>query len=416
VSEIALSFDRVSKKFRRGELHDSLRDLVPALVRRVWRRPAPERLGAQEFWALDEVSFDVPRGEAFGIIGRNGAGKSTALKLLSGIMNPTRGRLTVRGRLSALIEVGAGFHPDLTGRENIFLNGAILGMSRSEIARKFDEIVAFSGLEAFLDTPVKRYSSGMFARLGFSVAAHLEPDVLVIDEVLSVGDTLFQKKGVDKMHEIATSGATVVFVSHNLKAVADLCDRCLLLEQGRVATIGPTSDVIHEYLKPARDRSGETATAGVHIAAVTVRRPGAAEEAPEVRFDSGDLARVDIDIVAAERVTDLAIGLKALDESHYHLFDTSSQRLGYEPLTLEAGERVRVTFNVVLNFASGTFHFGSWIYRYDIQRRYDEWDAAATIFVAARSDVRGVVNLQPRVTVQRLHEPRPGRAAPADAS
>ena len=406
MSDIALSLDRVSKKFRRGELHDSLRDLIPALARRLWRRPTPELLGAQEFWALDDVSFDVQRGEAFGIIGRNGAGKSTALKLLSGIMNPTRGRLTVRGRLSALIEVGAGFHPDLTGRENIFLNGAILGMSRSEIARKFDEIVAFSGLEAFIDTPVKRYSSGMFARLGFSVAAHLEPDVLVIDEVLSVGDTLFQKKGVDKMHAIATSGATVVFVSHNLKAVADLCRRCLLLDQGRVAALGPTSEVVHQYLSAGPSRADGPGSE-VRITAVTVRRDGGpdGEARPEVRFESGERAWVDVDILASERTTGLAIGLGALDDSHYHVFDTSSQRLGAPPITLEAGERARVTFEVTLNFAAGTFHLGSWVYRYDIQRLYDEWDAAATIFVAAKRDVRGIVNLNPQVVI------RHGRAA-----
>jgi lipopolysaccharide transport system ATP-binding protein len=196
VPNVAVTLDRVSKKFRKGQLHDSLRDLVPDLTRRLLGR-GPVRSGelrGQEFWALKDVSFEVPKGEAFGIVGHNGAGKSTILKLLCRVMKPTQGHLTVQGRLSALIEAGAGFHPDLTGRENVYLNGTILGMSRSEIQRKFDEIVAFAGLAEFIDTPVKRYSSGMYARLGFSVGAHLEPDVLVVDEVLSVGDFCFRRR------------------------------------------------------------------------------------------------------------------------------------------------------------------------------------------------------------------------------
>src|SRR5690606_16154390 len=223
MSSVALSMSHVYKKFLKGERHDSLRDLIPALAKRTLRlRRDPLALQKQEFWALQDISFEIGRGEAVAFIGNNGAGKSTLLKLLSGILTPTLGTLTVNGRLSALIEVGAGFHQDLTGRENVFLNGVILGMKRQEIRRKFDEIVEFAGLEQFIDTPVKRYSSGMYARLGFSVAAHLEPDILVIDEVLSVGDYAFQMKSLDKMRSVLKSGATVIFVSHNLRAVADL--------------------------------------------------------------------------------------------------------------------------------------------------------------------------------------------------
>src|SRR5689334_17224375 len=226
MSDVALSMDHVYKKFSRGERHDSLRDLLPALARGALRRAVrPFELKKEEFWALNDVSFEIRRGEAVGIIGHNGAGKSTMLKHLSGIMKPTSGRISVNGRLSALIEVGAGFHPDLTGRDNVYLNGVILGMSRTEVRRKFDEIVDFSGMKDFIDMPVKRYSSGMYARLGFAVAAHLEPDILIIDEVLSVGDYLFQAKGVAKMKSIAANGSTVIFVSHNLGAVADLCPR-----------------------------------------------------------------------------------------------------------------------------------------------------------------------------------------------
>ncbi len=241
---VVLRMDHVYKKFTKGERHDSLRDLIPALTKRAIRSfSAPPELRAQEFWALQDVSFEIRKGEAVGIIGHNGAGKSTMLKHLSGLLKPTRGRIDVVGRLSALIDVGAGFHPDLTGRENIFINGAILGMSRAEVRRKFDDIVAFSELKDFIDTPVKRYSSGMYARLGFAVAVHMEPDILIIDEVLSVGDYAFQTKGVEKMRSILKSGATVIFVSHSLRSVADLCDRALLFAKGRLLEDGPALNV-----------------------------------------------------------------------------------------------------------------------------------------------------------------------------
>jgi ABC-type polysaccharide/polyol phosphate transport system ATPase subunit len=333
------------------------------------------------------------------------------LKLLSGIMKPTAGLVQVRGRLSALIEVGAGFHTDLTGRENIYLNGTILGMTRREISSKFDEIVDFSGIGEFIDTPVKRYSTGMFARLGFSVAAHLEPDVLVIDEVLSVGDLLFQKKGVEKMHAVAASGATVVFVSHNLKAIADLCQRCLLLDHGQMAALGPTRDVVHQYLSLGQGRSAAGSRTGVRITTVTVRR----DSEPEVRFQSGETAWVDVDITADEPVRGLAVGLQAQDDNYYHLFDTSSERLGYPSMSLEAGESARVSFELDLNFANGTFHFGAWVVRYNDLKIFDEWKTAATIFVAADRDVRGAVNLRPRVHIRRDVEPRLSPVTPANA-
>src|ERR1700685_1883293 len=202
MSDVALRMEHVYKKFRRGEVYNSLRDLLPALTGKMFRRQELSETDKQEFWALQDISFEVKRGEAFGIIGHNGAGKSTALKILSRIMKPTKGHMVVNGRLSALIEVTAGFHQDLTGRENIYLHGTILGMTKREIVSTFDQIVAFSGLEEFIDTPVKRYSSGMYARLGFSVAAHVNPDVLIVDEVLSVGDNLFQQKCIERMQEV----------------------------------------------------------------------------------------------------------------------------------------------------------------------------------------------------------------------
>ncbi len=218
-----------------------LRLLLPSRMRRVNQR--------EDFWALRDVSFDLEAGEVLGIIGRNGAGKSTLLKILSRITSPTTGRVELRGRVGSLLEVGTGFHPELTGRENVFLNGSILGMTRREIGRKFDEIVAFAEVEKFLDTPVKRYSSGMYVRLAFAVAAHLEPEILIVDEVLAVGDVEFQRKCLNKMGDVAGHGRTVLFVSHNMVAVQNLCRRGVLLEQGRVKRIGSSRDVVAEYLE-----------------------------------------------------------------------------------------------------------------------------------------------------------------------
>lgn len=206
-----------------------------------------ERAELEEVWALDALSFSIARGECVGIIGRNGAGKSTLLKLLSRITAPTKGKIRVRGQVTSLLEVGTGFHPELTGRENIFLNGAVMGMRRKEIQQKFDEIVAFAEVDRFLDTPVKRYSSGMYVRLAFAVAAHLEPDILLVDEVLSVGDALFQRKSLGKMEETTRSGRTVLFVSHNMPMVASLCSRCILLDGGRLQADGDTQSTIDAY-------------------------------------------------------------------------------------------------------------------------------------------------------------------------
>ena len=208
----------------------------------------PSTASKEEFWALKDVSFEVKRGEVVGIIGRNGAGKSTLLKILSRITEPSEGRVTLRGRVASLLEVGTGFHPELTGRENIFLNGAILGMTKAEIKKKFDEIVAFAEVERFLDTPVKRYSSGMYVRLAFAVAAHLEPEILVVDEVLAVGDAEFQKKCLGKMKDVASGGRTVLFVSHNMDAVSALCNKGIYLRNGMVQKTGQTEEIISDYL------------------------------------------------------------------------------------------------------------------------------------------------------------------------
>jgi lipopolysaccharide transport system ATP-binding protein len=239
-----IQVEGVSKKYRIGtqEPYGSLRDTIADLFKPGAKKPS------KEFWALRDISFTLNQGDSLGIIGRNGAGKSTLLKILSQITPPTTGKITMNGRVASLLEVGTGFNPELTGRENIYLNGAILGMSRAEINKKFDEIVAFSGVEKFLDTPVKRYSSGMYVRLAFSVAAHLEPEVLIVDEVLAVGDTEFQKKCLDKMDQVTREeGRTILFVSHNLLTVQQLCKKVILLENGKVKHSGEPADVIEKY-------------------------------------------------------------------------------------------------------------------------------------------------------------------------
>ncbi len=247
----AIVVEKLSKcyQLQRQARSDTLRDALSHGARGLWRRLRQGKLEEESFWALRDLDFAVKTGEVVGIIGRNGAGKSTLLKILSRITEPTTGRIVLRGRVSSLLEVGTGFHPELSGRENIFLNGAILGMSRAEIRRKFDEIVAFAEVERFLDTPVKRYSSGMYVRLAFAVAAHLEPEILIVDEVLAVGDIQFQEKCLGKMHEVARTGRTVLFVSHSLPAVRSLCTQGLLLRQGSIAASGPVESVVRAYLE-----------------------------------------------------------------------------------------------------------------------------------------------------------------------
>ena len=270
MSDIALGMEHVYKKFRKGETYNSLRDLLPALTGKMFRGEELNTHDGREFWALQDISFEVRRGEALGIIGRNGAGKSTTLKILSRIMRPTKGRMIVNGRLSALLEVTAGFHPDLTGMENIFLHGTILGMTKREIQSKLDQIIAFSGLEEFISTPVKRYSSGMYARLGFSVAAHVDPEVLIVDEVLSVGDFVFQQRCMERIRSIIKGGTTVLFVSHNLKSVSEVCDRSMLLEHGKAVLIDETDAVIRKY-QDTDATAGPDQNKPVYISSVKVR-------------------------------------------------------------------------------------------------------------------------------------------------
>lgn len=271
MTDIAISVENLSKSYLVGhnaaqsERYTALRDVLSRNARSLTRRTRDMFSGraivqgdeVEEFWALKDVSFEITRGDRVGIIGRNGAGKSTLLKILSRITEPTSGRIKIAGRVASLLEVGTGFHPELTGRENIFLNGAILGMKRGEILRKFDEIVDFAEVEKFLDTPVKRYSSGMYVRLAFAVAAHLEPEVLIVDEVLAVGDAQFQKKCLGKMKDAGKQGRTVLFVSHSMDAINNLCSTAIMLENGSIIKSGPSFDVTKIYLEGARQISGD---------------------------------------------------------------------------------------------------------------------------------------------------------------
>jgi lipopolysaccharide transport system ATP-binding protein len=310
VGDYAIEFERVWKKFKKGEDFDSLRDLLPAMARRIFSRNHSDELRAREFWALNDFSFAVRKGEAVAIVGHNGSGKSTTLKLLSGILRPTRGTVKVEGRLSALIEVGAGFHQDLTGRENVYLNGTILGLSRKEIDADFDSIVDFAELHEFIDTPVKRYSSGMYARLGFSVAAHLRPDVLLVDEVLAVGDIAFQQKCVEFIHGLSRNGTTIVFISHNVRAAMEVCPRAILLDHGAMVMDGPAPEVVSAYLRRSADHS-VSHSAQHDRSQIVVRKVAFLddEDRETTSFQSGDRLKIRVALEALIRIPNPLIGL-----------------------------------------------------------------------------------------------------------
>ncbi len=393
MADVALRMEHVYKKFRKGQVFNSLRDLIPALTGRMFQRQDLADDDQREFWALRDVSFEVKPGEAFGIIGHNGAGKSTILKILSRIMKPTKGNMVVNGRLSALLEVSAGFHQDLTGRENIFLNGTILGMNRREIESKLDQIISFSELEEFIDTPAKRYSSGMYARLGFSVAAHVDPQVLIVDEVLSVGDHMFQQRCMERMSSILKGGTTVLFVSHNLKAVTELCTRAMLLKKGEVAFVGNTDSVVRHYLKDGQESCVGDQGEPVYISKVKVSD----ELGEQSTFESGQTAWIDVEVTARESVEKLAVAISLVDESQYELFNTTTERLGHGRISLRPGEIYRCRFELSLNMAHGTFHVGVGIRRHDIEKVYGLEAPAATVFIGSTAAVRGAVNCFPKL-------------------
>jgi lipopolysaccharide transport system ATP-binding protein len=338
----AVLVDEISKRYQLGS-SGGYRRLTESIVDAVRRRSGPTGR-ADELWALRDVSFEVAEGEVVGIVGRNGAGKSTLLKVLSRITEPTSGRAVLHGRMGSLLEVGTGFHPELSGRDNIYLNGAVLGMRKAEIARRFDEIVEFAEVERFLDTPVKRYSSGMYVRLAFAVAAHLEPEILVVDEVLAVGDSAFQKKCLGKMGDVARSGRTVLFVSHNMAAVRNLCGRAVLLEQGTVVEIGEVDDVLDRYLATV-DR-----LQGVSIGERTDRAGEGPARAVQLRVGSdhdegflvcGEAGWIDVDLESERAVPNLRLSVALRNERDESVLNLDSETAG-DPLSLSVGTtRVR---------------------------------------------------------------------------
>ncbi len=319
----AIRVDGVSKCFRIGAAPVggfNLTERLQAIARDAWRKlrqlANPDAVADEErYWALRDVSFEVAPGEVVGVIGRNGAGKSTLLKLLSKITVPTAGRIEVRGRMGSLLEVGTGFHPELTGRENVFLNGSILGMSRAEIRRKFDQIVEFSEVGEFLDTPVKRYSSGMYVRLAFAVAAHLDPEILVIDEVLAVGDATFQRRCIERMTQLAQQGRTILFVSHNMQLIPRFCQRAVLLDRGRVVEVGESAEVTRHYMDRlleetrAGDLRDKPRTGGDGRARFVRGYLADPDGRPLSQFVSGDDLIVRMEVESSERIENVALAV-----------------------------------------------------------------------------------------------------------
>lgn len=364
MSDVIIRVEGLGKKYRirreRQERYTALRDVISDKMRGVLRpRPpaAPEQPGVEDFWALRDVSFEVRRGEVLGIIGRNGAGKSTLLKILSRITEPTEGRAELDGRVASLLEVGTGFHPELTGRENIYLNGAILGMSRAEIRCKFDEIVAFAEVETFLDTPVKRYSSGMHVRLAFAVAAHLKAEILIVDEVLAVGDAEFQKKCLGKMHEVSRGGRTVLFVSHNMAAVNSLTVRGMVLSSGRMVFIGPSSLAIAHYvqLNNHPNTSKTLIGRGPHTRILAARLIDASDNVVG-HYMPGTLLRLEI-LLETDGASSMSLDALLLDATRSKLAMASSHH--FHGLTLpERAGRFRTVLELPpLWLASGTYTF-----------------------------------------------------------
>ncbi len=388
MSQPVVVFEHVWKKFRRGERHDSLRDLVPAVVKRLISQQPKVELEEAEFWALKDVSFAVKRGEALGIIGSNGAGKSTTLKLLTRILKATRGQCSVKGRVGALIEVAAGFHPDLTGRENVYLQGAIMGMGREAITRRFDDIVSFAGVSEFIDTPVKRYSSGMNARLGFSIAAHLEPEVLIVDEVLSVGDFAFQQIAFARMQEIAARDIAVVVVSHQLDRISALCTSAILLHKGALIKSGTPADCIAAYTAPdllPKPRSD---------APVSVERLSRSTKEP---IPSGERLTVVLSgsVLRPMKHVSVGLGVRSAQSSEV-LFSTGTDR---HSLYLSSTGRFEIEFDLQMNVPEG--HYLIETYLYDLENRKEFASGPrAHVEVTPTTTFRGVVQLNARLGIK----------------
>jgi ABC-type polysaccharide/polyol phosphate transport system ATPase subunit len=389
-------FDRVWKKFHRGERHDSLRDLIPAMVAKVTGRRNERELGKGDFWAVRDLSFEVLPGQTLGIIGPNGSGKSTTLKLLTRIYEPTRGYSSITGRVGTLIEVSAGFHGDLTGRENVYLQGAIMGMKASDIASRFDQIVDFSGISEFIDTPVKRYSSGMNARLGFAIAAHLEPDVLIIDEVLAVGDMRFQERAFGRIRELARSGLPVVMVSHQLDRVAELCTDVIVLRAGEVAARGEPGEAIAAYVE-------QTDLSRAAISSELIAFQSLDVETPVVRSGERVAIRVSGQITGAinEHAEPLAIRVRSLRTGSV-VYISGSRRLG---VSLEELGPFEIELSLQANLPPGNYLVEAGAQ--DLLTHRDFAAAPSALFrVTDHGSFRGSVQLNAEMRTVTRAEPR----------
>jgi lipopolysaccharide transport system ATP-binding protein len=402
MSNAVITVENLSKRYlighTSGDRYTALRDVLGREVRNFVRKSVNLFRGQQvlqgdeveELWALKDVSLEIKRGDIVGIIGRNGAGKSTLLKILSRITEPTEGRVLLQGRVASLLEIGTGFHPELTGRENIFLNGAILGMTQREIRKKFDEIVTFAGMERFLDTPVKHYSSGMYTRLAFAVAAHLEPEILIVDEVLAVGDIEFQKKCLGKMGEVARGGRTVIFVSHNMAAVKSLTTRGIVLNAGRVVFSGATEEVIQHYVQLA-SRSIGTATArrwgkGRHTAIRDVRFLTKDDNQPTTQYMPGDPLIVEVTI-DKDSTPGLSLELILTDASRTRLGLASTFHFHGQALPEKKG-----TYRATIRF--DPLWLAAGCYAFDVatsvpNTQWDHWVESAVEFEVQFSNALG---------------------------
>jgi len=391
-----IRFEEVSKKFT---LHHERARSFQELALRLFRR---DRRSREEFWALRDVSFTVERGETVGLIGPNGAGKSTVLKLVSRIIEPTSGRIEVDGRVGALLELGAGFHPDLTGRENIYLNGSILGLSRAEIRRKLDDIVGFAELERFIDVPVKHYSSGMYMRLGFSVAVHTDPEILLVDEVLAVGDAAFQRKCLERINQLQGEGVTILFVSHSPEIVQSICSRAIWLDRGRLVADGPVDVVVTRYL----DHTWAAQDGRVQMADDTDRRWGSgrvkiigvrlldSDGKERRRFRVGESLTVEIRYRAEERVERPVFGLAIHRGDGVHITGPNTRFCGYEIPWVEGEGVVRYTIRS-LPLLEGLYYISVSVHDWNDTEMYDYHDRLYAFWSLPSGGERyGIVTLQ----------------------
>ena len=404
----AVQFDHVSKRYRLGRPPLSFKNLLSGLRRR------PEN--ADRFhWALRDVEFALEPGQSLGIIGPNGAGKTTILKLLSKVTYPTSGRVVVNGRYSSLIELGAGFHPDLTGRENVYLNGIILGMRRADLVRRFDDIVQFAGIGQYLDTPVKRYSSGMYARLGFAVAAHVDPEVLIVDEVLAVGDMAFRRKCYDRMVQMMKNGTTLVLVTHDFSAVQRVTPRCLVMYRGQIAFDGPAPDATAEYSnilrKAAQSRSDVPENGALsqmvmtHAAVIEGVKLLREDGTPAFTFASGESVRVRLQVRFREAATTPIFACSLRQPDGQIVYDYTTQWAGITTPTFEAGATAEVEFVLNMNLVGGTYQLGVDLAYADLSCYYDRMVRAVDFVVVGKNGSRGVADLQAAFNVNHIgHE------------